>query len=46
MDLMWKQSVWSSVISAAVAANHLKEGGLLSLTGANAALEATPGILL
>lgn len=33
-DLMWKQSVWSSAISARIAATHLKEGGLLQLTGA------------
>lgn len=42
---MWKQSVWSSLISAALAAQYLKEGGLLSLTGAKAALEETPGML-
>ncbi|KRT79821.1 dehydrogenase [Oryctes borbonicus] len=44
-DLMWKQSVWSSLIAAAIAAHHLKEGGLISLTGAKAALEATPGMI-
>lgn len=44
-DLMWRQSVWSSLISAEVAANYLKEGGLLSLTGAKAALDATPGMI-
>lgn len=44
-DLMWRQSVWSSLISAEIAASHLKEGGLLSLTGAKAALEATPGMI-
>ena len=38
-DLMWKQSVWSSALAAALAAKHLKEGGLLTLTGAKAALE-------
>lgn len=42
-DLMWKQSVWSSLISASIAANHLKEGGLITLTGAKAALDTTPG---
>ena len=42
-DLMWKQSVWSSVIAASIASQHLKEGGFLSLTGAKAALEGTPG---
>ncbi|XP_058450054.1 dihydropteridine reductase [Malaya genurostris] len=44
-DLMWKQSVWSSAISATVGANHLKAGGLLALTGANPALSATPGMI-
>lgn len=42
-DLMWRQSVWSSVISASIAAHHLKEGGVVTLTGAKAALEGTPG---
>ncbi|XP_017879436.1 dihydropteridine reductase-like [Ceratina calcarata] len=44
-DLMWKQSVWSSVIAASIASHHLKEGGFLSLTGAKAALEETPGMI-
>uniref|UniRef100_A0A2M4AQ48 Dihydropteridine reductase n=1 Tax=Anopheles triannulatus TaxID=58253 RepID=A0A2M4AQ48_9DIPT len=44
-DLMWKQSVWSSAISATVGANHLKPGGVLVLTGANPALEGTPGMI-
>lgn len=44
-DLMWKQSVWTSAISAAVAAQYLKEGGLLALTGAKPALEGTPGMI-
>lgn len=43
-DLMWRQSVWSSLIASAIAAKHLKEGGLLTLTGAKAALEGTPGL--
>ena len=38
-DLMWKQSVWSSVLASAIASKHLKEGGLLTLTGAKPALE-------
>nr|CAD7586895.1 unnamed protein product [Timema genevievae] len=42
-DLMWRQSVWSSTIAASIAANHLKEGGLISLPGAKPALGATPG---
>ncbi|XP_035214253.1 dihydropteridine reductase-like [Stegodyphus dumicola] len=42
---MWKQSVWTSVISAKLAVKHLKQGGLLTLTGAKAALEGTPGMI-
>lgn len=42
-DMMWKQSVWTSIIAANLAAKHLKEGGLLTLTGAEAALSGTPG---
>lgn len=42
---MWRQSVWSSLISASIAAQHLKEGGVLTLTGAKAALEGTPGMI-
>lgn len=42
---MWRQSVWTSAISAAVASHHLKEGGLLALTGAKPALEGTPGMI-
>lgn len=45
-DLMWKQSVWSSVIAASIAAEYLKEGGFLSLTGAKPALGETPGYFL
>lgn len=44
-DLMWKQSVWTSTISAAISAQHLKAGGFLSLTGAKAALKDTPGMI-
>lgn len=44
-DMMWKQSVWTSVIAAKLAASHLKEGGLVTLTGAKAALEGTPGMI-
>ncbi|KAG8178730.1 hypothetical protein JTE90_025458 [Oedothorax gibbosus] len=44
-DLMWKQSVWTSVISAKLASEYLKEGGVLTLTGAKAALEETPGMI-
>lgn len=41
--MMWQQSVCSSAIAASIAANYLIEGGVLQLTGAKAALEATPG---
>jgi len=47
-DLMWRQSVWSSLISAALSSRYLKEHtGLLTLTGAAAALNtaATPGMI-
>lgn len=44
-DLMWKQSVWSSSIAATIAANHLKPAGFLALTGANAALGPSPGMI-
>lgn len=42
---MWRQSVWTSTISSAVAAHHLKEGGVLALTGAKPALEGTPSMI-
>lgn len=42
-DLMWKQSVWTSTISSHLATKHLKDGGLLTLAGAKAALTGTPG---
>ncbi|CAG9826788.1 unnamed protein product [Diabrotica balteata] len=44
-ELMWNQSVCSSLIAASLAANYLKEGGIIQLTGAKAALEATPGMI-
>jgi len=40
---MWQQSVWSSTIAAKIAAQFLKEGGLVSLPGAKPALGPTPG---
>jgi dihydropteridine reductase len=43
-DLMWKQSVWSSALASAVASKHLKEGGLLTLTGAQPALQGMMAI--
>jgi dihydropteridine reductase len=44
-DLMWKQSVWSSGISAALAAHHLKPGGCIVLPGAKPAIGGTPGMI-
>jgi len=43
-DLMWRQSVWSSSIAAAIAAKHLKEGGVVVLPGAAPAVGGTPGM--
>ena len=46
-DLMWKQSVCSSLISASLAAKYLNENGVLTLPGAAAALNSapTPGMI-
>jgi len=44
-DMMWQQSVWSSVLASQIASKHLKEGGVLTLTGAQPALSGTPGEL-
>jgi len=44
-DSMWKQSVFPSVISASLGAKFLKEGGLISLPGAQPALKGTPGMM-
>jgi len=44
-DLVWKQSVWSSAISARVASKFLRSGGLLQLTGAAAAEQGTAGMV-
>jgi len=44
-DLMWKQSVWSSTISAALASKHLKAEGCLVLPGAKPALGGTAGMM-
>jgi len=44
-DNMWKQSVLSSVIATALATRFLKNGGLLTLPGAQPALEPTPGMI-
>lgn len=44
-DLMLKQSVYSSLVSATLANKFLKENGLLTLAGAAAALDPTPGMI-
>ncbi|SAL95353.1 hypothetical protein [Absidia glauca] len=44
-ELMVKQSVNSSLVASYIAAHYLQTGGLLSLTGALAALDATPGMI-
>ena len=46
-ELMWKQSVWSSLISASLATRHLKEHGVLTLPGAAACADMapTPGMI-
>lgn len=42
---MVKQSLWSSGIAAKLASIFLKDDGLLSLTGAQASLSTTPGMI-
>ncbi|KAH3785990.1 dihydropteridine reductase-like [Dreissena polymorpha] len=44
-DAMWKQSVWTSAIAASLAAKHLREGGLVTLPGAQPAIAGTPGMI-
>ncbi|XP_066158993.1 dihydropteridine reductase [Euwallacea fornicatus] len=44
-ELMWNQSVNSSLIAATLASKYLKAEGILQLTGAKAALEPTPGMI-
>ncbi|XP_063711300.1 dihydropteridine reductase-like [Symsagittifera roscoffensis] len=45
-DLMWKQSVWSSLICAQISSKWSNpDGGLLQLTGAVPSLGGTPGML-
>ncbi|CAF1408736.1 unnamed protein product, partial [Adineta steineri] len=44
-DLMLKQSVHSTLIAASLASKFLKENGLLTLAGAAAALNPTPGMI-
>ncbi|KAG0321524.1 hypothetical protein BGZ99_003876 [Dissophora globulifera] len=41
-ELMWKQSVHSSLVAAHLASKSLKSGGLLTLTGAYPAQNGTP----
>ncbi|CAL8093405.1 unnamed protein product [Orchesella dallaii] len=45
VDLMWKQSVESSAVAAYLAGRLLKEGGMLVLTGAQAATGPTPAMI-
>ncbi|TPX71534.1 hypothetical protein SpCBS45565_g01005 [Spizellomyces sp. 'palustris'] len=45
VTLMTAQSVHTSVIAARVAALYLQEGGLLTLIGASAATNGTPGMV-
>ncbi|CDW56374.1 Seryl-tRNA synthetase [Trichuris trichiura] len=42
---VWKQSVWTSAIAAHLGSLFLKDDGLLVLTGAFGALNATPGMV-
>ena len=44
--MMWKQSVWSSSITAHAATKFLKENGLVSLPGAQPAINGTAGIVI
>lgn len=45
VDLCVKQSVWTSAITAKLAANYVKEGGLVVLPGAAAAQAGTSGMI-
>lgn len=42
---MWQKSMWGSLIASSLATKFLKEGGLLSLTGAKVALKETPNMI-
>lgn len=44
-DLMWKQSVWSSLITGSLAAHHLTDDGVVCLPGAAPALGGTAGMI-
>ena len=42
---MWKQSVWSASITAHLATQFLNQSGVVTLPGAAAAVNATPGMI-
>jgi dihydropteridine reductase len=42
---MWKQSVWSASITAHLATQFLNQNGVVTLPGAAAAANATPGMI-
>ena len=44
-DLMWRSSVCPASISASLAAQNLKEGGMVVLPGAAPAVGGTPGMV-
>lgn len=44
-ERMWSMNVKSSVMAGHLAANHMAENGMLVLTGAQAGLSATPGMI-
>ncbi|CAF2095245.1 unnamed protein product [Rotaria magnacalcarata] len=44
-EMVFKQSVNSTLIVASLASKYLKENGLLTFSGAAAALDATPGMI-
>ncbi|GMT25951.1 hypothetical protein PFISCL1PPCAC_17248, partial [Pristionchus fissidentatus] len=44
-DLMFRQSLWSSLIASRLAALHLAPNGLLQFTGAAGALSGSPGMI-
>lgn len=44
-DIMWKQNVWPSIISASIAQKFLKPNGFVCLSGAKAAREGTPSMI-
>uniref|UniRef100_A0A2K6VDY7 Dihydropteridine reductase n=1 Tax=Onchocerca volvulus TaxID=6282 RepID=A0A2K6VDY7_ONCVO len=44
-EILWKQNVWTSAISARIAALYLKKGGLLQFTSASTVFKDTSGML-